>query len=263
MCWLIDVCDCQSLFPALTSFVQLVLNGKSPTSIRPFFIGANLAALRKKQGGVRTIAVGCTLRRLDAKVAGSKIKVEMGVFWPSARRSRGGSSCYKAFLGELDPDKAVLTLHFSNAFNFVRRDKMLGAVSEHVPDLYSFVHSAYSALSSLFWSKITLQSAGVKHGDPVGHSFFASASIVRMCSLLELEFSLFYLDDGTLGGSRYYLKHDMKVVEQEGAEIGLLLSKGKSEILCVSLDTSDSLLTSLPGAQVVHPANATLELSIC
>ena len=162
-----------------------------------------------------------------------------------------------SFLGELNPDKPVLKLDFSNAFNFIRRDKMLGAFSEHVPELYPFVHSAYSAPSPLFWGEKTMQSAEeFQQGDPLVPLLFC-LSIHRMCMLLESEFSLFYLDDGTLGGSRDDLMHDLEVVEQEGAEVGLRLNKGKSEIVCASTDTSDSLLPSLPGAQVVNPANAT------
>ena len=64
--------------PALTAFVQLVLEGRTPTFIRPYFFGANLTAISKSDGGVRPIAVGCTLRRLVAKVAGRKIMEEMG-----------------------------------------------------------------------------------------------------------------------------------------------------------------------------------------
>ena len=153
----------------------------------------------------------------------------------------------RLFLGELNPVKAVLKLDFSNAFNTIRRDKMLGAVSEHV-ELYPFVHSAYYAPSSLFWGENTIQSAeGIQQGDPLGPLLFC-LSIHRMCTLLELEFSLFYLDDVTLGGSRDDLMHDLEVVEQKGAEVGLRLNKGKSEIICASPDTSDSLLPSLPGA---------------
>ena len=62
---------------ALVLFVELVLNGDTPTSIRPLSFGANLTALRKKGGGVRPIAVGCTLRRLVAKVAALKVRDEM------------------------------------------------------------------------------------------------------------------------------------------------------------------------------------------
>ena len=229
----------QSLLPALTSFTQLVLEGRSPTSIRPFFFGANLTALQKKQGGFRPIAVGCTLWRLAAKVAGSKVKAEMGVFLAPRQLGygiKGGAEAAvhaaRLFLGELNPVNAVLKLDFSNAFNTIRRDKMLGAVSEHVSELYPFVHSAYSAPSSLFWGENTIQSAeGVQQGDPLGPLLFC-LSIHHMCTLLESKFSLFYLDDGTLGGSRDDLMHHLEVVEQEGAEVGLWLNKGKSEIIC-------------------------------
>ena len=164
----------------------------------------------------------------------------------------------RLFLGELNPEKAVLKLDFSNAFNTIRRDKMMGAISEHVPELYPFVHLAYCATSSLFWGENTIQFAeGVQQGDPLGPLLFC-LSIHRMCTLLKSEFSLFYLDDGTLGGSRDDLMHDLEVVEQEEAAVGLRLNKGKSEIICASRDTSDSLLPSLPGAQVVDPVNATL-----
>ena len=63
-----------SLLLALSSFIRLVLAGKTPPSIRPFFFGANRIPLQKKDGGVRPIAVGCTLLRLVAKVASSKVR---------------------------------------------------------------------------------------------------------------------------------------------------------------------------------------------
>ena len=66
------------LLPALVSFVQLVLEGTTPSSVRPFFFKANLRALHKKQGDIRPIAVSCTLSRLTAKVAGSLVMNEMG-----------------------------------------------------------------------------------------------------------------------------------------------------------------------------------------
>ena len=55
-----------ALTSALARFVSLVLEGKIPLTIRPFFFGASLTALTK-EGGVRPIAVGCTLRRLFTK----------------------------------------------------------------------------------------------------------------------------------------------------------------------------------------------------
>ena len=55
------------LLRALTTFTNFVLTGEVHVEIRPFLFGASLTALNKKDGGVRLIAVGCTLRRLVAK----------------------------------------------------------------------------------------------------------------------------------------------------------------------------------------------------
>ena len=40
-----------ALLSALASFLSLVLSGRTPLSIRPYFFGANLCALEKKDGG--------------------------------------------------------------------------------------------------------------------------------------------------------------------------------------------------------------------
>jgi len=50
----------------LADFTNTVLSGKVPIAVRPVFCGASLCALRKKDCGIRPIAVGCTLRRLVA-----------------------------------------------------------------------------------------------------------------------------------------------------------------------------------------------------
>ena len=141
----------QVLLPALTAFVQLVLEGRTPTFIRPYFFGANLTAISKSDGGVRPIAVGCTLRRLVAKVAGRKIMEEMGELLAPRQLGYGvggGSEAAvhaaRIYLRDLGPGKAVLKLDFRNAFNTIHRDKMLSAVLEHAPCLHPFLHSAYT-----------------------------------------------------------------------------------------------------------------------
>ena len=58
---------------SLASFCALVMEGRVPAIVRPFFFGAALVALEKKSGGVRPIAVGCTLHRLVAKIAGKMV----------------------------------------------------------------------------------------------------------------------------------------------------------------------------------------------
>ena len=254
----------QALVPALVSFTELVLNGKTPASIRPFFFGATLIALEKKGGGVRPIAVGGSLRRLIAKVAGMKVMNEMGGLLAPVQLGYGvhrgaeaavhAASLYIKNLG----DKCVLKLDFKNAFNSVRRDKMLEAVQSFAPSLFPFVHSVYSSPSKLFWEDKIIESAeGVQQGDPLGPLLFC-LTIHQLCSRMKSELSLFYLDDGTLGGKVEDVLHDLDLVEREGAELGLILNHQKSEIISSDNAARGSVLCAIPGARVIDPEKATL-----
>ena len=134
----------------------------------------------------------------------------------------------------------------------------MNAIGEHCPTHHPFVHSAYSSPSSLFWLDRTIQSAeGVQQGDPLGPLLFC-LSIYHIVQQLESELSLFYLDDGTLGGNVGHLERDLEVIEREGAKIGLHLNKGKSEIICASAKVQDSVVHHLPGAKIVDPSKATI-----
>ena len=66
------------LLKSLTYLINLILNGLTPQRIRPLFFGANLFAFEKPDGGVRPIAVGCTMRRLAAKLAVKNVISAMG-----------------------------------------------------------------------------------------------------------------------------------------------------------------------------------------
>ena len=141
----------QDILPALTSFVHLVLEGRTPATIRPFFFGTNLIK------GIRPIAVSCTLHCLVAKIAGNKVMKEMGILlapWQLGFGVKGGEEAavhaVRLYLQDPDLGKAVLKLNIRNIFNTIHRDWMLNAVSEHAPTLHPFVHSAYSSPSSLF-----------------------------------------------------------------------------------------------------------------
>ena len=65
-------------------------------------------------------------------------------------------------------DYAIVKNYFRNAFNSVRRDRMLEAVPALDPDIYHLVNSAYSS-SHLFWGDHRILSAeGVQQGDLLG-----------------------------------------------------------------------------------------------
>ena len=129
---------------------------------------------------MRPIAVGCTLRRLAAKVASSKVQEEMATLLAPKQLGYGVKSGVEAaihsaclFLNNISPLKALVKLDFENAFNSLRRDKMLSSVGELAPDILPFVHSAYSSPSSLYCGNDILQSSeGVQQGDPLGPLLF-------------------------------------------------------------------------------------------
>ena len=121
-----------SLFLAFSSFIGLVLAGKTPPSVRPSFFGANLIPLQKKDGGVRPIAVGCTLYRLVAKVASSKVKEEMATLLAPKQLGYVVKSGIEAaihsahlFLNNISPLKALAKLDFKNAFNSTERQDVI------------------------------------------------------------------------------------------------------------------------------------------
>ena len=52
---------------------------------------------------------------------------------------------------------------------------------------------------------------------------------------LKSEFRVFYLDDGTLGGTKVEVLQDFQLVEQEAALLGLHLNHHKTELICGDL----------------------------
>ena len=103
-----------------------------------------------------------------------------------------------------------------------------------------------------------IQSAeGVQQGDPLGPLLFC-LSIHQLCSDMKSELCLFYLDDGTLGGCKEDVLHDLAVVEREGVKLGLHLNHKKSEVISADDISREAVLSALQGAQVVEPADVTL-----
>ena len=252
------------LLSALVDFCYLVLRGDTPDVVRPFFFGASLVALNKKSGGIRPITVGCTLRRLTAKVACNLVATDMAELLAPHQLGygvRGGSEAAvhagRCFLNNMSSEQAMVKLDFANAFNTLRRDRMLEAVQLLCPEIYSFVHSVYAASSNLQWGDRSLSSAeGVQQGDPLGPLLFC-LTLQQHNLRLTSDFNVSYLDDVTLGGDCQDLLHDLQVMK-DAAELGLVLNTGKCEIISQDMTTCGTLLVSLPGAKLVPPSQAQL-----
>ena len=258
---------CEFFLSALALFVDLILSGKTPESMRPFFFGSKLTVLQKEEGEIQPIAVGCTLRRLAAKVAGMKVVPKVASSLAPRQLGCGVRNGKEAaihasrvYLKNLASSNAILKLNFQNSFNSLRRDRMMEAVQKLTPNLAPFIHSAYSAPSTLFWGDKIFQSMeGVHQGDPLASLLFClTIRQLSACSSLKSKLCFFYLDHCTLGGCKEDILHDLDVVKHEGAKLGLFFDNSKSEVISDGTDAKSAILSCLPGAQVVDRKNATL-----
>ena len=232
-----------------------------PAIVRPFFFGAVLVTPEKKLGGVRPIAVGCTLRRLVAKIAG-KIVVGAVAELLSPRqlgyRVCGGVEAAvhatRKYLQNLPSEHAMLKLDFTNAFNSVHRDKVLEAVQDLAPNVYPLAHSSYSTSSSLLWGDKVIQS---KEGVQQAGSIPFFLAIHRHCEQLRSPLCVMYLDDVSVGGSMDDVLHDLDVIKA-GENLGLFLNCSKCEVICHDVTVRAHIASALPGAMVVNPKSACL-----
>ena len=258
--------DLDSTFlSALTAFIGQVVAGNVPQAVRPHFFGATLIGLSKEDGGVRPIAIGCTLRRLAAKCVTSLIKEEMGSLLRPTQLGYG--TCHGAeavahasrtFLSNLGDQHVMVKLDYTNAFNTVRRDKMLMAVLKNTPGIYPFVHSVYSQSTNLYFGHCVIPSSeGVQQGDPLGPLLFC-LSILDMISRLTSIFKAFYLDDGTLGGPVEDVLRDLRFLIEASKDLDLNLNTRKSEIISDDESAVSTMISAFPSLTVVISHNAML-----
>merc|ERR1712121_275033 len=146
------------LLESITKLVNFILRNQIPAVIRPIFFGANLFALSKKEGGIRPIAVGLTLRRLTTKVGLRPLSHRLGdrlrpnqLGYASKGGSEAAAHAARHYLLNNPQNKVFLKLDLSNAFNNMHRDIFLEKVKVNAPSLYNLIWQAYAYPSHLFY----------------------------------------------------------------------------------------------------------------
>ena len=157
----------------------------------------------------------------------------------------------RLYLHNMSPGHLLLKLDFKNAFNTLRRDKMLESVKEYAPELFTLVHSAYELPSLLFCGDHIVESGErVQQGDPLGPLLFCFA-IQPLVFKFWSEFSVFYLDDGTIGGCVEDVINDIPLVEEEAGRAGLQLNRRKTELIYDDPSACDAVLSAVSELQVI------------
>ncbi|XP_041976142.1 myrosinase 1-like [Aricia agestis] len=86
----------EKLLQEVTNLCNLMLRGEVASDIVDILYGANLCALRKRDGGIRPIAVGSTYRRLTAKIACSVVHTAQAAYeFPPGFRFGAATAAYQ------------------------------------------------------------------------------------------------------------------------------------------------------------------------
>ena len=155
----------------------------------------------------------------------------------------------RTYLSNMGEDKLLLKLDFNNAFNSIRRDKMLNAVLEKAPVIYPLVHSVYSQPTYLYFGDNII---------PSSEGVLFCLTILELTSNLKAEVCIFYLDDGTLGGTLEDVTSDFKFLEAASKDLGLHLNKSKCEVICAEGPIKSSIMSGFPSFLSVNPTDATI-----
>ena len=157
-----------------------------------------------------------------------------------------------------------MKIDFRNAFNSIRRDKILSLVKNKIPKIYNFVNQCYAEKSSLrFGSEIIDSEEGVQQGDPLG-PFLFSLGIQDLVSSCKSEFNVWYLDDGTLAGDFETVIADATMITNSLATHGLEVNPSKSELFLVNpksdlcKNAPESFNSIMPGIKICNKTDLKL-----
>ena len=252
------------LLHALTRLVNLILAGRIPHFIRSTIFGASLCALRKKDGGIRPIAVGSFYRRLAGRIAAKHASTQTSEALRPVQLGVGvAQGCEAALhacreyisqsLRDTSCDKVLIKVDMRNAFNTIRRDKMLLQVADRCPEVLPVVRSAYVTPTPLYFGGECVMSAtGVQQGDPLGSLAFA-LTVDPVIRAVTSELNVWYLDDGTFAGPVGVVVDNLRILESNLRSIGLQLNHSKCEVAYLGSQFSQHHSNAIAAVRGVLP----------
>ena len=255
------------LLPALATFVQACVNGRLPDALGPMLCAARLIPLKKKDGGVRPVAVGEVFRRVVGKCllrhphvveqVKSLQPLQLGVGVPMACPiiAHGLRRAVNAL--PLTGDWAILQVDVSNAFNTVARSAIMAGARDFAPAVIPWMQFCYSKTVPLFSGEQVIHSStGTHQGCPMGPLGFAlgiQRALRTTAALAPLSWMSFYLDDGHLLAPLADLAAAFPILQTELAAVGLRVNLAK----CALWGPGERLVAGLPDEHPLHGVAST------
>ncbi|XP_029656497.1 uncharacterized protein LOC115230450 [Octopus sinensis] len=213
-------------------------------------MSGSLTALNKKDGGIRPISVGCTFRRLAAKILCSRSSHSYPSIFKNIQLGvgvRGGCEASAYSVREFIASKnvsdncVILKIDMRNAFNSIDRSCFLGECMTQLPEIMPFAKLCYEHSSSLlFEGSSILSSTGVQQGDPLGPLLFA-LGINPIAMSVKSPLNIWYLDDVTIGGPADQVLKDALMISSWLGHIGLSLDPSKCELTNLNVASFDEI----------------------
>ena len=225
---------------AITSLVNIILTDLVSSEIAPVLFSANLFALKKKDGGVRPISVGETLRRLSAKSASKMVYHNLTKYFSPLQMRAGtpngaktAAHAARSFLSAAKDDDIFIKLDFKNAFNTLKRDAIADSILQLAPELDPFFLTSYKAHSSLVHGDYVIDyQEGFQQGDPIASVGFCMVTQLALTSM-QSQFKLLYLDDISAGDSWKIVLPVLQIFQEQARALGLNLNSTKCELTII------------------------------
>ena len=234
------------LIQAIGAFAEVAVSTAFPDGVRQVLCASTLIPLRKKDGGVRPIAVGDTLRRVVGKclLRSEEVTAELATLQP--RQCGVGVMNAAEMVGmglqrfvqskheAMDTNYVVLQIDVRNAFNSISRDAVLKGCLAKVPSAFNWLRFSYGGASPLFCQGrfLCASHVGVHQGDACGPLGFALGLDFGLdqCESRDLDWESWYLDDGHIVGKLSEVLSRLEGLEKVLNSIGLALNLGKCRL---------------------------------
>lgn len=250
------------LVRAIGAFARVALSTAFPEGIREVLCASSLIPLQKKDGGVRPIAVGDTLRRVVGKCLLHSESVLMELASLRPRQCGVGVRNAAEMVGmglqrfvqsrhaAGDSDYVVLQVDMRNAFNSISRNAVLKGCLAKVPSAYNWLRFCYGGSSPLFCQGrfLCASHVGVHQGDACGPLGFALGLDFGLdqCAARELAWDSWYLDDGHIVGNSREVFAKLQDLQKVLPPHGLTLNLAKCRLWGPGIQTAAQALPLYP-----------------
>ena len=226
----------QRYFSSLTSLVNSMNQGKIPIQIRPFLFAATLQAAKKKQGGIRPIAIGDVYAHLTSKCLASLLAEEVASVFRSFQlgvKIRGGCESVihatsATFFSDCHPEKRyILKLDLENAYNNADRLHFIAETRKRFPSLIR--RPTFSSAAIILKAPSVRSRAIPSAGFSLALAFSPSSSRSTEKSRILIA-NQWIMDDCTVIGSLEDIKKVVEIISTVSPSKGFFLNKSKSTI---------------------------------